>query len=138
MTVTGLHRRAGIWAVAWAVALLTASACAGPGDLAAPDRALPDDGPAAEADVGLTDFAIAVSATRLAGGAITLDVTNAGGTAHDLRILGEGVDTRTPVLRPGGSTTLSLTTEGPADLTLWCSLPGHRRMGMATTVQVGP
>ena len=136
MTVTGLHRRAGIWAVAWAVALLTASACAGPGDLAAPDRALPDDGPAAEADVGLTDFAIATTADRVVDGTVTLEVTNAGATAHDLRIAGDRADVRTDVLPPGGTTTITVTTAGQDALTLWCTLPGHRRQGMETSLSV--
>lgn len=113
------------------VALLLTSAC----------TAAPDPLEAATAadtiDVGLTDFAIATSAERLIDGVVTLQVTNAGATAHDLRVAGEDVDHATSVLSPGASTVIRLDVARGEQLVLWCTLPGHRRQGMEATLRVG-
>ena len=115
---------------ALAVALLLAGACA-------PAPTAVDAGEAADTvDVGLTDFAIATSAGRLIDGVVTVQVTNAGATAHDLRIAGEDVDHATSVLPPGASTAIRLDVSSADTLVLWCTLPGHRRQGMEATLRV--
>ncbi|WP_370327125.1 cupredoxin domain-containing protein [Euzebya sp.] len=88
-------------------------------------------------DVGLTDFAIATSAERLVDGVVTVQVTNAGATAHDLRVAGGDVQRATSVLPPGASTVIRLNASGEETLNLWCTLPGHRRQGMEATLRVG-
>lgn len=110
--------------------LLLAGACA-------PVPAPVDASEAADIiDVGLSDFAIATSAERLLDGRVTLQVTNAGATAHDLRVAGEDVDHATSVLPPGASTVIQLDVSPAGTLVLWCTLPGHRRQGMEATLRV--
>ena len=101
----------------------------------APDAA-PAGEPAEDLRVGLTDFAISVSAGGVAAGEVDLQVTNAGATAHDLRIEGETLTVAIPTLEPGATTTTTVDTAGSPTLTLWCTLPGHRRQGMETTIDV--
>ncbi|WP_370325941.1 hypothetical protein [Euzebya sp.] len=120
-----------------ALSVIAASACGPTGDVTAWGGVTTQRIPADTIDVGLTDFAIATSAVRLVEGTVTLDVTNAGATAHDLRIAGATTDVRTSVLQPGDITTITVETSGEDTLTLWCTLPGHRQQGMETTMSVG-
>ncbi|MEO2107957.1 MAG: hypothetical protein ABGZ36_20245 [Actinomycetota bacterium] len=117
------------------VLLIMVSACGPTGTIAGPATVAAT--PADRIDVGLTDFAIASSSAVVVVGTVTIDVTNAGATAHDLRIGGDGIDERSEVLPPGGTTTLSMATTEADRLTLWCTLPGHRRQGMETTLSIG-
>ena len=125
------HRHLAMWVLVVAV-----SACAPAGAPAVPPTVAVDGPPADTLAVGLTDFAIATSADRVVDGTVTLEVTNAGATAHDLRIAGDRADLRTDVLPPGGTTTITVTTAGEDALTLRCTLPGHRRQGMETSLSV--
>lgn len=105
------------------------------------------DGPAAsgraaasEVRVGLIDYEITTPNVAVRPGSATLEVTNAGRTAHDLRVAGEETDAHLATLEPGESATLDVeVAAGEDELTLWCTLPGHRRQGMETTLPVaGP
>ena len=118
------------------VLLALASACTPTGTAAGPAGTAAEGAPADRIDVGLTDFTIATSTARVVAGTITLDVTNVGATAHDLRIDGDGIEQRSEVLPPGATTMVNVATDGADILTLWCSLPGHRRQGMETTLSV--
>jgi uncharacterized cupredoxin-like copper-binding protein len=70
-------------------------------------------------------------------GVVSLAVTNAGPTVHDLtirnasgKVLGETAD-----LKPGASETL--TVDLPAGMyTIFCSLPGHESLGLTGTLTV--
>lgn len=93
-----------------------------------------DAPPSAAVRIGLADFEIGASSTRLTNGMIELRVTNAGATAHDLRI--EGRPEGTEELTPGATTVLRVDATGAEELVLWCSLPGHRAQGMTRTLQV--
>lgn len=116
---------------------VAASACAPTSAGSGAERSATDRPPVDTVDIGLTDFTIATSGVRVVEGTVTLDVTNAGATAHDLRITGDDTDQRTAVLPPGGTTTINVPTTGEDTLTLWCTLPGHRQQGMETTLSVG-
>src|SRR5690606_239825 len=63
---------------------------------------------------------------------LRLNVTNNGTMTHDV-VFANGVGT--PLLSPGETFLLDL---GPLDGTVegWCTLPGHRQMGMTMTVGV--
>lgn len=112
-----------------ATVLLLAGACSGAAEV-------PAGPPVDTVAVGLTDFAIAASADRLAAGPVTLEVTNAGATAHDLRVAAADLDVATAALPPGASTSLQIDVAGDEALTLWCTLPSHRDRGMQTTLVV--
>jgi nitrite reductase (NO-forming) len=67
-----------------------------------------------------------------AGQQITLNVSNDGKMAHDLKVLGT---TGTELLDPGASATVTV---GPfdADTQAWCTVPGHKEAGMVLTIDV--
>jgi hypothetical protein len=114
-----------------AAGALAAAACAS----AAPP---PSAAPARDVRVGLTEWEIVTSAAVLAPGAVTLTVTNAGATAHDLRVATDARETGVPLLQPGAAQPLRVTVAAGEQVRLWCSVPGHRRQGMETTLQVAP
>lgn len=92
--------------------------------------------PAASARVGLIEWEISTSAEVLADGKVSLKVTNAGTTAHDLRVSGAGVDAATPALPSGEQAVLSFEVDAGDELVLWCGLPGHREQGMQRRLPV--
>ena len=83
------------------------------------------------------DFKFDTPDVTVAGSTVSLAVTNAGPTIHDLtirdaagKVLGETED-----LKPGASETV--TVELPAGkYTIFCSLPGHESLGLKGTLTV--
>jgi manganese oxidase len=82
--------------------------------------------------VSLTEFAISPSSIS---GADSLVVTNDGTMAHDLEVV--GTDLITPMLQPGDSATLDLSSLEPGTYTVICTVPGHEAAGMTGTLTVG-
>lgn len=113
-----------------ALLLVLAAGCA---SAPAPSAGV-DAPPVAAVRIGLSDFEIGASSTRLVDGMVELRVTNAGAMAHDLRIEGRPEDTG--VLAPGATTVLRVDATGAEELVLWCSLPGHRAQGMTRALRV--
>jgi len=84
-------------------------------------------------DVTLGDlFVEPASLTMPAGATLTLDVTNEGAMAHDLKV---GGTTGTEMLEPGASETITI---GPFDASTeaWCTVPGHKEAGMLMSITV--
>ena len=97
----------------------------------------PPTGPPADTiRVGLTEWDIASSAGALTEGQMTLEVTNAGTTTHDLRVSGPGVETATPMLSSGDTATVTIETDAGDEILLWCGVPGHREQGMERRLRV--
>lgn len=86
--------------------------------------------------VGLIEWSIQVQARPLAPGPDRFLVTNAGTTAHDLRVSGSGTAAQTSLLAPGSSTVLAVATTAGERLTLTCTVPGHEAQGMLTHITV--
>jgi uncharacterized cupredoxin-like copper-binding protein len=88
-------------------------------------------------DVTLKDFSITVApGTTFAPGAYTFVVTNQGPSSHNLTIDGPGVsDAATPTFAPGTKTLTVTLSNGTYDL--FCSVPGHKALGMNTHITVG-
>lgn len=99
-----------------------------------------DDGAAVAAassmetiDVTLGDLFVEPSSlTMPAGATLTLNVTNEGAMAHDLKVEGT---TGTGMLEPGASETITI---GPFDASTeaWCTVPGHKEAGMLMSITV--
>jgi plastocyanin len=89
-------------------------------------------------DVTLKDFSIDVASTgSLAPGTYTFHVTNNGPSSHNLTINGPGVsDKATPTFAAGGSMDLTVTLKN-GNYDLFCSVPGHKQLGMDTHLTVG-
>lgn len=87
-------------------------------------------GPKTE-DVTLSDLAVTPKAIAVPVGTdLTLRVKNAGQMSHDLKVDGT---TGTELLKPGATGLLHV---GPVsgDLTLWCTVAGHKAAGMSMTI----
>jgi hypothetical protein len=92
--------------------------------------------PAPTIRVGLSEWTIALAPTVARPGRITLTVTNAGGTGHDLVVAGREGSWSTKELSPGQRTTLVVRGRAGERLHLWCSIAGHRLQGMDTHLPV--
>jgi plastocyanin len=89
-------------------------------------------------DVTLKDFSIDVSGgTTLAAGTYTFHVSNSGPASHNLTIDGPGVeDATTGTFSAGGTADLTVTLKD-GTYEFYCSVPGHKELGMDDTVTVG-
>ncbi len=62
---------------------------------------------------------------------------NVTGVRHDLTLVVSGVQHQTPLLSPGESAFLEFAVNETGSLPYWCSVPGHRELGMEGTLVVG-
>jgi uncharacterized cupredoxin-like copper-binding protein len=90
-----------------------------------------------QVNVTLKDFAITVAAgTKFKSGTYTFVVTNQGPSSHDLTINGPGVSNQgTPTFGTGTKNLTVKLSDGTYDL--YCSVPGHKALGMDTHITVG-
>lgn len=87
--------------------------------------------------VSEVDFKILFPNAGFTPGAYTFDLTNNGQTAHDLTINGPGVNnSATPKIGPGKTATLKVKL-AKGTYELYCSVPGHKQLGMDTHITVG-
>ena len=86
--------------------------------------------------VGLTDWTIEIGGAGFPPGKVTIVVTNAGGTEHDLLIRGTHGVWGTPYLAPGETYEMDITTARGETLELECTVAGHRSAGMHTEARV--
>ncbi len=82
-----------------------------------------------------TEFKISLPSTQLKAGPVTFDVKNAGKVEHDLIVTGNGVTAGTPRFGGGQSKTLKVTLK-PGTYELFCSVPGHKQLGMDAKITV--
>jgi glucose/arabinose dehydrogenase len=82
----------------------------------------------------LVDFRITFSRSTVPSGLVALEVVNKGAVAHDL-VFSKG--DRTRVLQPGQKQTITVSFSKSGVYRFYCSVPGHRGLGMAGTVHVG-
>lgn len=84
------------------------------------------------------EFKILLPALKsIPAGKVTFVVTNLGKIQHDLSISGPKVTgpKKTALINAGGTAKLVVTL-GKGTYTLYCSVPGHRQLGMKATVTV--
>ena len=74
------------------------------------------------------EFAITLSKHTVPHGTVTFVVKNVGKVAHNLTIQGGKA---TPNINGGGTAKLTVTLK-KGSYTLYCSVPGHRQLGMVT------
>jgi nitrite reductase (NO-forming) len=78
------------------------------------------------------EFKITLASKSVPAGAVTFTVTNVGKIQHDLAIQG---GSKTALISPGKTAKLSATLK-KGTVTLYCSVPGHRQLGMVTKLTV--
>jgi len=78
------------------------------------------------------EYRITLSPAKVAHGSVTFDVKNVGRLPHNLTIQGGKA---TPNINGGGSAKLTVTLK-PGSYTLYCSVPGHRQLGMVAKLTV--
>lgn len=79
-----------------------------------------------------SEYKIRLASSSVSAGRIAFDVSNAGRIPHNLTIQGSK---GTPSISPGKSATLTVTLK-PGTYTLYCSVPGHRKLGMVAKLTV--
>lgn len=105
----------------------------------APDESLSGAEPASgQLRVGLDDYHIRLPAKAIDPGPLRLEVHNVGADQHDLRIDTDGQKVATTRrLTQGEDATLAVDIPSDADeVTLWCTVAGHRNQGMRATLSV--
>jgi plastocyanin len=99
------------------------------------------EGSPAHLTIGIkeTEYRIQLPALKeLKEGTYTFKVHNAGQVAHDLVIEGGHAagPTHTALIAPGGDATLKVALS-VGNYTLYCSVDGHRKLGMQAQISVG-
>ena len=84
----------------------------------------------------LVDFKIKLSRSAVSPGTVVFRVSNNGSVEHNLVFAG-AAGKRTRVLRPGQKQTLTVAFSKPGVYRFYCSVPGHRALGMQGTIRVG-
>ncbi len=83
-----------------------------------------------------SEFTITLPSKTLSAGTYTFKVTNKGKFDHDLVVDGAGVQDKTsPIIPPGSTGDLTVTLQ-KGSYEFYCSVDGHKDMGMDVTVQV--
>jgi hypothetical protein len=135
------HRAAVALALAGALVACTPTgsgppAPAPPGQASPAGPTSPGTTPTTTLRLGLTEWSIETGDAVPAAGEIEVVVTNTGATAHDVVVHGTQGTWGTPVLEPGESHRLDITTTAGEVLELVCSVAGHHSAGMRTDLQV--
>jgi plastocyanin len=82
------------------------------------------------------DFSISLDEDHLKAGSYTITVVNNGSSTHDLAVEEDGSTKATSEkVGPGEKTTLTVDLDA-GEYTFYCSIDGHRAMGMEKTVTV--
>jgi uncharacterized cupredoxin-like copper-binding protein len=83
-----------------------------------------------------TEYSITLSTSIMTAGVYTFDVENHGTMSHNLNVAGPGVAQQSsPTVQPGGSGQITVTLQ-KGTYELWCSIDGHKDLGMDLKIQV--
>jgi len=97
-----------------------------------PAKSAEAKGAAKTVQVQEKEFKILPASLSVAAGKVTFVVKNIGKIPHDLSI---SASQKTPLIKPGGTANLAVTL-AKGTYTLYCSVPGHRQLGMKATLKV--
>ena len=86
--------------------------------------------------VSETEYKLDPSDASVKAGEVTFDVTNDGTTLHNLEVDGPGEEAKTDDLQPGSSGTVTVDLSKPGTYEMYCTIDGHRDLGMEGKVTV--
>ncbi len=89
-------------------------------------------------DGTLSEYSISLPQISAKLGTVRFVVSNTGVLRHNLRVLGGGVDRKTPDLRPGQSGQVDVTFVDPGEYTVYCDIGDHEALGMTLSFSVTP
>lgn len=94
-------------------------------------------GDPASVNVTLSEWKVELSELKVAPGAVTFTVKNAGSIPHAFEVEGKGIERETQTIQPGSSTTLTLSLM-PGTYEVYCPVGGdsHKKLGMSTHLVV--
>jgi len=88
--------------------------------------------------VSMKEFSITPSQISVPSGEpITVSVSNQGQAQHAFAVEVEGRTLTTPMLNSGASATLALPALRAGTYAAWCTVPGHKDLGMSATLVAG-
>ena len=82
-----------------------------------------------------TEYKLTPSDPTAKAGSVTFDVSNDGGTVHDLEIEGNGVEEETEPIGAGSGAKLTVNLK-PGTYEIYCNIDDHRAEGMEGTLTV--
>jgi uncharacterized cupredoxin-like copper-binding protein len=86
--------------------------------------------------VAAGDFRFELPTRTVSAGSYTFELKNVGKSQHDLVVDGPGVsDAKTPLIGPGKTAALKVTLKS-GTYELYCSVPGHKELGMDVKLKV--
>ena len=86
--------------------------------------------------IGEKEYKLNPSSATAKAGSVTIDVKNDGQIPHNLTIEGNGIkETKTANLEPGSGGKLTVTLK-PGKYEMYCSIDGHKDLGMKGTITV--
>jgi uncharacterized cupredoxin-like copper-binding protein len=123
-----------------AVAAVAALAMAGCGEKRETTTGSKSGGGLAGAPIGIseTEYKLTPSSAQVdRGGAVSIEVTNDGATAHALEVRGPNGAVKTGTIAPGKAATLEADLSKPGTYEMYCPIDGHRGKGMKGEITVG-
>ncbi|OIJ65288.1 hypothetical protein [Streptomyces mangrovisoli] len=142
MTIPHPANRLFLGVAAGGFAALMLAACGGGGGTSSGGGATTTPSPANAGASGthvtavLTDFHIQLSTQKYTPGRYTFTAENKGQSVHALELDGPGGNNRSSTLKPGQSTTLTVTLKS-GSYQVFCPIDGHKDLGMKTSITVG-
>src|ERR1043166_1049438 len=92
---------------------------------------------AAQVNVKLSEWNVALSQASVAAGPVTFVITNAGSIPHGFEVEGQGIEQEIETIQPGASDTLTLTLKtGSYDVYCPVGEDSHKKLGMDTHLKV--
>jgi plastocyanin len=94
-------------------------------------------GPAGALQLTATEFKFDKTRLEAKAGKVTITLKNTSPLEHNVAIRGNGVDVVGPIVKKGGTSTVTATLAA-GDYEFYCSVPGHEQAGMKGVLVVTP
>ena len=93
-------------------------------------------GPVQVLESSLSEYSIYLPQITVKPGTVRFSLTNVGVQRHNVRVVGNGIDRKSPDLLGGRSGQLEVTFVDPGPYYVYCDISDHEQLGMALTLNV--